>query len=263
MKGWWCVRYGNALACVEATSKAAAVRRSLDLHCLGDWTDDARKLDVFPQDAYPEHAGPHDYTRAVLNANPASRRRSSSRFPRQSRLALVCLVGVLALGFVHSTVAETWRGTTVAPGHRCAPYDKRRDYPYPQSVENDIVRTLGAVYGPYTGTCFSSTPETDIEHVVAATEAHDSGLCARDVEIKARFSRDLRMTVAVAHRKSICDSVAPMSIRAVAYERYRRQSVAARASQCSFPYTTTATPIPLLLAMNPGLAEQKRPWGRA
>ena len=81
---------------------------------------------------------------------------------------------------------------TVAPEHRCAPYDKRRDYPYPQSVERDIVRELGAVYGPYTGTCFSSTRETDIEHVVAASEAHDSGLCAADAATKARFARDLR-----------------------------------------------------------------------
>ena len=70
MDGWWCVRYGDALACVEASSASAAVRRSLDLHPLGDWTDDARKLVVFPQDAYPDHAGPHDYTRAVLNPDP-------------------------------------------------------------------------------------------------------------------------------------------------------------------------------------------------
>ena len=81
---------------------------------------------------------------------------------------------------------------TVAPEHRCAPYDKKRDYPYPQSVERDIVRELGAVYGPYTGTCFSSTRETDIEHIVAASEAHDSGLCAADADTRARFARDLR-----------------------------------------------------------------------
>ena len=54
------------------------------------------------------------------------------------------------------------------------------------------MRALGAVYGPYTGTCFSSTAETDIEHIVAASEAHDSGLCARDAATKARFARDLR-----------------------------------------------------------------------
>ena len=147
---------------------------------------------MFPQDAYPEHAGPHDHTRAVLNANPAPRRPRASPSWRQSRLTLVCLVGVLALGFVQSTVAETWRGLTVAPEHRCAPYDKAHDYPYPQSVEQDIVRALGAVYGPYTGRCFASTSETDIEHIVATSEAHDSGLCAADAETKARFARDLR-----------------------------------------------------------------------
>ena len=193
MEGWWCVRYGDALACVEAPSAAAALRRSLDLHPLGDWTDDARQLVVFPQDAYPDHAGPHDYTRAVLNAEPAplERRRPRSR-GLGSSLALICLAAVVAFGPVAGVSAETWRGLTVAPEHRCSAYNKKRNYPYPQSVERDIVRELGAVYGPYTGTCFASTTETDIEHIVAASEAHDSGLCAADAATKARFARDLR-----------------------------------------------------------------------
>ena len=88
--------------------------------------------------------------------------------------------------------AEIWRGIVIAPEHRCAPYDKRRDYRYPQSVERDIVRALGAVYGPYTGRCFASARETDIEHIVATSEAHDSGLCAADAATQARFARDLR-----------------------------------------------------------------------
>ena len=54
------------------------------------------------------------------------------------------------------------------------------------------MRELGAVYGPYTGTCFASARETDIEHIVAASEAHDSGLCAADAATKAQFARDLR-----------------------------------------------------------------------
>ena len=33
---------------------------------------------------------------------------------------------------------------------------------------------------------------TSIEHIVAASEAHDSGLCAADAATRARFSRDLR-----------------------------------------------------------------------
>ena len=136
MKGWWCVRYGDALACVEAPSVAAALRRSLDLHPLGDWTDDARDLVVFPQDAYPDHAGPHDYTRAVLNAEPPPLERRSAR-PRGpgSHLAISCLAAVVAFALVAGVSAETWRGLTVAPEQRCAPYDKKRDYPYPQSVE--------------------------------------------------------------------------------------------------------------------------------
>ena len=195
MKGWWCVRYGDALAWVEAPSEAAAVRRSLDLAPLGDWTDDARELVVFPQDAYPDNAGPHDYTRAVLEANPSSpRRRRERRHSACPGATLSCLaaVVVLALSLVPEASAETWRGLTVAPESRCSPYDKKMDYPYPQSVERDIVRELGAVYGPYTGTCFASTRQTDIEHIVAASEAHDSGLCAADAETRARFARDLR-----------------------------------------------------------------------
>ena len=50
VRGWWRVRYGDALAWVEAPSGAAAVRRSLDLAPLDDWTDDARRFVVFPQD---------------------------------------------------------------------------------------------------------------------------------------------------------------------------------------------------------------------
>ena len=188
MERWWCVRHLDALAWVEAPSAPQALRRSLDLHALGDWTDDARELVVFPQDADPENAGPHDYTRAVLRATPSPPRRCGSA----SRFALTCIAAVAALGLVAGASAETWRGLTVAPEHRCAPYDKKRDYPYSQSVERDIVRELGAVYGPYTGTCFSSTRETDIEHVVAASEAHDSGLCASDAATRVRFSRDLR-----------------------------------------------------------------------
>ena len=82
MEGWWCVRHGDALPWVEAPSATAALRRSLDLHSLGDCTDDACKLVVFPQDTYPENAGRHDYNRAVLNA-----RRARAGDPRVARSA--------------------------------------------------------------------------------------------------------------------------------------------------------------------------------
>ena len=88
-------------------------------------------------------------------------------------------------------LADTWRGLTVAPEDRCSPYDSD-DYPYSQSVEKRIVEDMsGLVYGPYTGSHFEDTSQTDIEHIVARSEAHDSGLCAADAETKKRFASDL------------------------------------------------------------------------
>ena len=148
----------------------------------------------------------HDGIGAVLTARRPSRGRLRHRRSRP-RFALPCAAAVFTLGLAAGASAETWRGLTVAPEHRCAHYDKKRDYPYPQAVERDVVRELGAVYGPYTGRCFASTTETDIEHIVAASEAHDSGLCAADPATKRRFARDLRnLTLAAPavnrHQKS-------------------------------------------------------------
>ena len=83
-----------------------------------------------------------------------------------------------------------WRGITVAPEDRCSLYDPD-DYPYSPSVEPRIVQKLGGVYGPYTGTWFESIKETDIEHIVARSEAHDSGLCAADDATRSEFASDL------------------------------------------------------------------------
>ena len=47
------------------------------------------------------------------------------------------------------------------------------------------------VYGPYTDTCFASTRETDIEHIVATSEAHDSRLYAGERAVRERFASDL------------------------------------------------------------------------
>ena len=87
--------------------------------------------------------------------------------------------------------SDVWRGLVTAPEDRCSPYDSN-DYPYSQSVERRIVASMGGiVYGPYTGMWFDSTSETDIEHIVARSEAHDSGLCAADAATRRRFASDL------------------------------------------------------------------------
>ena len=85
---------------------------------------------------------------------------------------------------------STWRGITIAPEERCSPYDPD-DYRYSPSVEPKIVEAQGGVYGPYTGTWFESIRETDIEHIVARSEAHDSGLCAASAATRAKFGPDL------------------------------------------------------------------------
>ena len=89
-----------------------------------------------------------------------------------------------------SLPAALWRGITVAPEDRCSPYDPD-DYRYSPSVEPKIVEAQGGIYGPYTGTWFESIRETDIEHIVARSEAHDSGLCAASAATRAKFGPDL------------------------------------------------------------------------
>ena len=105
------------------------------------------------------------------------------------RLVPVTLA-LVAFGYAAES-NDTWRGLTVAAENRCSPYSSG-DYSYPSSVESRIVESLqGVIYGPYTGTCFDSTKETDIEHIVARSEAHDSGLCAETVERRKEFATDL------------------------------------------------------------------------
>ena len=94
-------------------------------------------------------------------------------------------------------VGEMWRGLAIAAEDRCAPY-RRKDYPYNSRVlEGVLVRELGGVYGPYTGRCFGDRGQTDVEHMIALSEAHDSGMCGRPQEEKARFAGDpLNLTLA-------------------------------------------------------------------
>ena len=105
---------------------------------------------------------------------------------RGIRWAIVCAAACA----VASADENTWRGLVVAPEHRCSAYDSD-DYRYAQSLEARIVARLGDIFSPYTGRCFDDARETDIEHIVARSEAHDSGLCAADIATRRRFAADL------------------------------------------------------------------------
>ena len=103
------------------------------------------------------------------------------------------LAGALCLLSFASLHAQecSWRGIPIAPENRCTDYYPK-DYRYPQSVEVDIIEAQGGtICSPYTLECFESRSETDIEHIVARSEAHDSGLCAATDEVKRQFASDL------------------------------------------------------------------------
>ena len=101
--------------------------------------------------------------------------------------------------YLSPSPAEEWRGLIVAPEERCAPYNAD-EYSYPQSVEPGIADRLGGVYSPYTCETFGKFTETDIEHIVARSEAHDSGLCSASPERKREFARAIRnLTLSAPH----------------------------------------------------------------
>lgn len=122
-------------------------------------------------------AGPTDTPRPT---------RTATRTPAPTRTATSTPVPPTA-----TAASANGLGVRIEPENRCSHYDSD-DYPYPQSVEPHIVSQQGGrIYGPYTGAYFGSIGETDIEHIVARSEAHDSGLCGRGSAEKRAFARDL------------------------------------------------------------------------
>ena len=112
----------------------------------------------------------------------------------QSILAVATVILLTAMLSVAES--ETWRGLVIAPESRCSPYSSD-DYSHSQSVEDSIIARTRAIYGPYTGRYFANKRMTDIEHIVAKSEAHDSGLCGASARLKAAFASDpLNLTLA-------------------------------------------------------------------
>lgn len=114
-----------------------------------------------------------------------------------SRLAPVLLAALLLACADHSAVAPEPAlpppafGLVVTPENRCAEYDPD-DYPYTADLEREIVLAQGGrIYEPYTGRVFLTADSTQVEHIVALSEAHDSGMCARSDSVKAAFASHL------------------------------------------------------------------------
>jgi len=90
-------------------------------------------------------------------------------------------------------------GVSVAPEVRHSVYD-RSDYDYPASIEYQIVIRQGGIYSPYSMRCFSDVGATDIEHIVANSEAHDSGMGLRTRAERQQFASDLNNLTLAAPR---------------------------------------------------------------
>ena len=134
---------------------------------------------------------------ACSDDNPVEGRRDDTIGNAESRGQ-----GQLAAAQEHDIIGNAeshWRGLEIRPESRCSPYE-RSDYRYSQSVELAIIERLGGIYSPYTGRCFASQWETDIEHIVALSEAHDSGLCEpapNIMQLRQAFASDpLNLTLA-------------------------------------------------------------------
>ena len=96
-----------------------------------------------------------------------------------------------------AAVANWLAGIPILEENRCTPYESD-DYRYPQSLEAQIMAEMeGSFYSPYTGETFAWGEDVDIEHIVARSEAHDSGLCAADIFTRLAFASDpLNLTFA-------------------------------------------------------------------
>ena len=106
-------------------------------------------------------------------------------------LLVVITVGLIS--DVWNRLADPLHGLRIAPENRCSPYYPD-NYRYSPKLESRIVTDMelgGRIYGPYEARYFGSIKETDIEHIVARSEAHDSGLCRASVSTRRAFSNDL------------------------------------------------------------------------
>ena len=94
----------------------------------------------------------------------------------------------------HSTLpAQWWRTLVVEPESRCAGADYDRDE-YGSRYSNrrdEILAELGSNFGPYSGDCFDDEDNVEIEHIVALSEAHESGMCWAEREEKRTFAGDV------------------------------------------------------------------------
>ena len=108
-----------------------------------------------------------------------------------------------------SAHSESFMGLTIEPENRCTPYSRQDGYSsYNANALRDQLIEQQGLYSPYSGKFFPLEEWTgksyqrytpDLEHIVGASEAHESGLCSSPIETREAFSSDLlNLTLAEA-----------------------------------------------------------------
>ena len=107
--------------------------------------------------------------------------------------ALLGVVLGLALAGTVRADGVTWCGLPVVEEADVgceAPY-RSRDYRYDADrMELAVARRTGGLYAPYNDRLALSLHDTDLEHVVARSEAHASGGCLWPVERRREYAGD-------------------------------------------------------------------------
>ena len=78
----------------------------------------------------------------------------------------------------------------MASEDRCSPYN-RDHYTFPQDLKIQLYSEFAESESTYDKTVIKGLGDFDIDHIIALSEAHDSGLCAASMAVRTRFARDL------------------------------------------------------------------------
>ncbi len=105
-------------------------------------------------------------------------------------MLLALIATASAVDFQGLFTLTHWRGLVVAPEYRCSEYD-RGDYGFKRQRHEKALLERDGPNSPYLPDPYLGDIEAaHVDHLVALSEAHDSGLCAASAERKREFGND-------------------------------------------------------------------------
>ena len=90
---------------------------------------------------------------------------------------------------------EYWKGLEVRPEYtseECESYSSlRSDYQYSSNADLVIQKYLGGYYSPYDDVWYDEATDVQVEHMVARSEAHWSGMCKQSAAMRYKYANDI------------------------------------------------------------------------